>query len=42
MPAREAEALLAWQYRHPASKERRPGEKGLRVGAYAGPLVIGD
>jgi len=33
--AGEVEALLAWQYRHPASKERRPAEKHLTLGAYA-------
>jgi len=35
MRAEEAEAPLAWQYRHPASKEERPAEKGLTLGAYA-------
>ena len=34
-PAGEIDALLAWQYRHPASKEKRPAEKGLTLGAYA-------
>jgi hypothetical protein len=35
MPKAEVEAPLAWQYRHPASKEQRPAEKGLTLGAYA-------
>ena len=35
MPAGDVEAVLAWQYRHPASKEGRPAEKGLTLGAYA-------
>jgi hypothetical protein len=29
------ERPLAWQYRHPAAKEKRPTEKGLTLGAYA-------
>jgi hypothetical protein len=26
---------LAWQYRHPAAKQKRPAESGLTLGAYA-------
>jgi hypothetical protein len=29
------ERPLAWQYHHPAGKEKRPAEKGLTLGAYA-------
>ena len=31
----DVQPLLAWQYHHPTSKERRPAEKGLTLGAYA-------
>ena len=37
VPAGDTETVLTWQYRHPASKERRPVEKGLTLGAYARP-----
>jgi hypothetical protein len=30
------ERPLAWQYRHPAGKEKRPAERDLTLGAYAG------
>ena len=35
MTKAESEMPLAWQYRHPAAKERRPLEKKLTLGAYA-------
>jgi hypothetical protein len=34
-PVGVKEPPLAWQYHHPAGKEKRPAEKGLAPGAYA-------
>jgi len=34
-PTAEVEPPLAWQYRHPAAKEKRPAQKSLTLGAYA-------
>jgi len=34
-PEDAAEPPLAWQYRHPAGKEKRPAQKQLTLGAYA-------
>ena len=33
-PRPRGESPLAWQYRHPASQEKRPAENGMALGAY--------